>query len=669
MTSALIAPFLRVLVASAMLLASLALRAAEPLPPLADFFRHPAVSSVVMSPNGLHAAAALAAGPQGRRRLVALNLDDWSKSKVLASFSDADIETIHWVNDERLVFTLSDTQSAYAAQRGEGLYAVDRDGQGPPRLLIQRHWTGVTAPASRRELDGSHHLFALLRDGSSDIVVAQQVFDNRWRLHSVTLLRVDTHSAGTRLLTPQAPERSTGWALDAQGQPRVAVARVDGKTRVHAKATADAPWALLREFEGPAVAVAFAPLAVDRQDRLYAVTTDNNGADTTALVRLELRNASALPQPLLRLDGHDFAGRLVFDANGELMGVRHQAQERGTHWFNAQLQQLQAQVDRLLPDTNNLLDCGNCSAPSKVLVSASSDRQPQLHLLFDVASGTLKPLAAARPWIKAAAMAERTFTHFTARDGLRIPVHVTRPRGSTTGAAPMVVLVHGGPWSRAAGWVWEAQSQFLASRGYLVVEPEFRSSTGYGGRLFRAGWKQWGLAMQDDVADAARWAIAQGLADPNRVCLAGASYGGYATLMGLIRDPALFRCGVQWVGVSDIDLLFASNWHIDEALAADYGLPELVGDREKDAAQFVATSPLQRAAQLKQPLLMAYGGLDDTVTLTHGTKMRSALQAHNPNVEWIAYADEGHGWMLQANRFDFWSRVEKFLDRYLKNAP
>ena len=123
---------------------------------------------------------------------------------------------------------------------------------------------------------------------------------------------------------------------------------------------------------------------------------------------------------------------------------------------------------------------------------------------------------------------------------------------------------------------------------------------------------------------------------------------------------------MQWVGVSDIDLVFATNWHRDIDNAADFGLPALVGDREKDATQFAATSPLRLAAQLKQPLLMAYGGLDETVTIDHGTKMRNALRPHNPNVEWIEYPDEGHGWMLEANRIDFWSRVERFLDRHLK---
>ena len=639
--------------------------AAEP-PPLADFFRNPTVTRLVMSPNGQHVAAAMAGGPQGRRRLVALNLEDWSKSKLLASFADADIEAVEWVNDERLVFTLTDAQSAYAAQRGQGLYAVDRDGKTPPRLLIQRHWTGVTAPASRRELDGSHSLSSVLRDGSNDVVIAQFVFDGRHRLDSIKLLRLNTLTAGTQLLTRNAPERAIGWALDAAGVPRAAVSRADGKTRVHWKAAPDAPWSVLREFDTFGAAAQFVPLGVDRQDRLYAVGYDSPGADTTSLLRLDMRTPGAVPQTLIKLDGHDFSGGIRLAANGDLLGVQHMAQERATHWFDPALKKIQAEVDRLLPDTNNIIDCGNCDQPRTVLVAASSDRQPTVYLLFDVAAGTLKPLAGSRPWIKPQAMAEREFQRIAARDGLSIPLHVTRPPAQA-GPAPTVVLVHGGPWARAAGWVWAAESQFLASRGYLVVEPEFRSSTGYGRKLFRAGWKQWGLTMQDDVADAALWAIAQGLADPKRICIAGASYGGYATLMGLIRDPALFRCGVEWVGVSDIDLVFATNWDRDTDFAADFGLPVLVGDRDKDAAQFAATSPLRLAAQLKQPLLMAYGGLDTTVTLDHGTKMRNALRQHN--VEWIEYPDEGHGWMLEANRIDFWSRVERFLDKQLKNAP
>ena len=322
-------------------------RAAEPIA-LADFFRNPVVASPVLSPNGRHVAAAMAGGPQGRRRLVVLDPDDWAKSKLLAAFADADIQAIEWVNDERLVFTLTDAQSAFAAQRGQGLYAVDRDGKTPPRLLIQRHRSGVTTPASRRELDGSHRLFSVLRDGSNDVIVAQVAIDGRDRLDSIGLLRLDTTSAGTRSLTPKAPERTIGWALDAQGLPRVAVSRAEGKTRLHWKATPDAPWTLLREFDTMAAAEPFTPLGVDRADLLYAIAHAGPGADTTALLRLDMRDPGAPAHPLVKLDGHDFNGRLVRAANGDLLGVRYAAEERRAQQQRAlqQARKQRAQIGR-----------------------------------------------------------------------------------------------------------------------------------------------------------------------------------------------------------------------------------------------------------------------------------------------------------------------------------
>ena len=233
----------------------------------------------------------------------------------------------------------------------------------------------------------------------------------------------------------------------------------------------------------------------------------------------------------------------------------------------------------------------------------------------------------------------------------------------------MVVLVHGGPWVRGGEWEWEPQSQFLASRGYVVIEPEFRGSVGFGFKHFRSSWKQWGLTMQDDVADAAQWAIKQGYADPKRVCIAGASYGGYATLMGLIRNPELFRCGVEWVGVTDIDLMYSITWSDASDRWKRYGMPRMVGDRKQDAAQLAATSPIKLADKVTQPLLMAYGGVDERVPIEHGTQFRDAVRKTNQKVEWVVYADEGHGWLLPANRIDFWTRVERFLDKNLKNAP
>jgi len=301
-----------------------------------------------------------------------------------------------------------------------------------------------------------------------------------------------------------------------------------------------------------------------------------------------------------------------------------------------------------------------------VLVRAASDRQSAVYWLYDTRVDRLERVAAERPWIDPKAMAERSFVRIQARDGLEIPTYLTQPRGK--GPWPTVVLVHGGPWVRGGDWEWDAEAQFLASRGYLVIEPESRGSLGFGARHFRAGFRQWGLAMQDDVADATLWAVQRGLADRSRTCIAGASYGGYAALMGLVRHPELYRCAVNWVGVTDIDLMYTIAWSDLSDDWKRHGMPVLVGDREKDAAQLAATSPLKQAERITQPLLMAYGSNDRRVPVDHGMRFRDAVSAHNKQVEWVVYPEEGHGFLLVKNKVDFWSRVEKFLARQI-GAP
>jgi dipeptidyl aminopeptidase/acylaminoacyl peptidase len=304
-----------------------------------------------------------------------------------------------------------------------------------------------------------------------------------------------------------------------------------------------------------------------------------------------------------------------------------------------------------------------CGCSRWVVISSFSDRQPTVYTLYDREADSYQPIGAQHPKLDPRQMAQRDFQRIAARDGLVFPLHVTTPAGK--GPWPMVVLVHGGPYVRGGRWQWDADSQFLASRGYLVVEPEYRGSTGYGWTLFRAGWKQWGLKMQDDMADAARWAIAQGLADPQRVCIAGASYGGYAVLMGLIRDPDLYRCGVAWAAVTDIGLMYDLNWSDLSDVWQQHGMPALIGDKVADAEQLAATSPLKQAARLKRPLLLVHGGDDRRVPADHFTRFRDAVTQSNPHVETLLFPEEGHGFFKPENRYEFWSRVERFLGQQL----
>jgi dipeptidyl aminopeptidase/acylaminoacyl peptidase len=264
-------------------------------------------------------------------------------------------------------------------------------------------------------------------------------------------------------------------------------------------------------------------------------------------------------------------------------------------------------------------------------------------------------------------MATLDLHRIKARDGLDLPVWITTPKVPSTSPRPAVVLVHGGPWIRGSHWQWEPTAQFLASRGYLVIEPEFRGSSGFGDKHFKAGWKQWGLSMQDDVADGLLWAVSKGWVDPKRVCIAGASYGGYATLMGLVRHPELYRCGVAWAAVTDPRLLYELDWISD--LPEEYknfGLPAMLGDPVKDAAALKAVAPVEQAARIKAPLLLAFGLLDRRVPIEHGRHMRDALHEAGRDVEWVTYATEGHGWLILENRVDFAKRLEAFLARNLK---
>jgi dipeptidyl aminopeptidase/acylaminoacyl peptidase len=300
------------------------------------------------------------------------------------------------------------------------------------------------------------------------------------------------------------------------------------------------------------------------------------------------------------------------------------------------------------------------------LVTSYSDHDPGFFSVYRPKTDTWTTIGSVMRDIDPRRMADLDLHRMKARDGLELPVWVTRPKAAK-GPLPTVLLVHGGPWSRGVRWGWNGEAQLLASRGYVVIEPEFRGSTGYGRKLFRAGWKHWGTTMQDDLADVVRWAADQGIADGTRVCIVGASYGGYAALMAPIRYPDLFKCSVAWVAVSDPRLMFEESWQNDIGRQSHFSMRTTIGDPVADADMLKAAAPVERAAELKIPVLMAYGGDDVRVPIAHGSRMRAAMRAAGNDPEWVVYAGEGHGFLKMENRVDFYTRMEKFLAKHIGN--
>jgi dipeptidyl aminopeptidase/acylaminoacyl peptidase len=287
--------------------------------------------------------------------------------------------------------------------------------------------------------------------------------------------------------------------------------------------------------------------------------------------------------------------------------------------------------------------------------------------VYDREKASLERILRSRPWIIEATQGRRSFHRVTTRDGLEMPVFVTHPPGaSATDPLPAVVLVHGGPNVRGVDVTWEAEAQFLASRGYRVIEPEFRGSTGYGWKLFRAGWQQWGRTMQDDLVDALDWAAKQKLVDRQRVCIMGASYGGYAALMGPIRHPDAWRCAVSFAGVTDIETMFTEGTSDMSEEARRYSMPRLVGDPKNEAAHWQDVSPVAQAAKIKVPVLLAHGQYDRRVPPAHADDFVGAARRAGVKVEYVKYDRDGHGWHYADDHADFLRRVEAFLAQSLK---
>lgn len=634
-------------------------------PPVEAFFSRSPFGGAILSPSGKYLAVRSGA-PDKRDFLVVVDLAV-NKGTVVAAYDDMDINEFRWINDERLVFNVRDKEvGAGDIEYAPGLFAVDRDGSELIQLAdVSAAFLRGRAPAGRKLLPWNTFLHAQSGPQDSEYVyVISPYFDGMTgKVGHVSLLRLNTLTGQTHNVPRPAPTTS-GWVLDHKGEPRLAISTDEAIINWHYRDPANNQWRKLLSYNAYSYGKdTIDPLGFGPDGTLYVST--RAGKDTASVHTFSFATGKANPEPLLVTTGYDFAGEPII-RNGKFVGLHFTTDAESQEWLDPGMKAMQETVDKLLPATINLLSMPSRAETPWVLVRSYSDAIPPSYSLYHRETKLINKVGDSRPGINPKQMGRQQAIRYKARDGLEIPALLTMPPGAAKTGLPLVVLVHGGPFVRGSSWGWHPYSQFLASRGYAVLEPEFRGSMGFGAKHFLAGWKQWGLAMQDDVADGTRYLIDKGIVDPKRICIAGASYGGYATLMGLVNDPDLYKCGVNWVGVTDINLMYTDSWNYASDLPDEwkrYGMPAMIGDRVKDAAQLKATSPIEQAARITQPLLLAYGGVDQRVPLHHGKKFYDAVTRTNKNVEWVEYPEEAHGFRLPKNNYDFWTRVEKFLDK------
>jgi dipeptidyl aminopeptidase/acylaminoacyl peptidase len=627
--------------------------------PVETFMRRAENQAMSLSPDGKLLAALTPLN--GRDNLVVVDIAKKTRTTI-TSFSTADVIDFQWVNANRLFFRVADGRDALGRVEFLGSYSIDADGNDQRDLSRLVYGNSPSAMERRPGL-------SLIRHKEGDEVYAGMRLRRR---EAVDVYVLNTRTGRHRLVTEDAPPDTVGWTLDWNGVPRAAISvhQESAKSAFWYRPDDKSPWRKMMEWDAVLRDEEFIQPMVFTPDNKTLIVASNVGRDRSAIFRYDPEAKKMgevmFEHPLVDLD----SGLIVNQVTHEVEGIRYSADKPGVAWVIDDMAKLQRQVDATLPGKINFL-IRSREPSNRVLIFSQSDVDPGRYYLLNKSPLSIEELLPTRPWIKPELMSPRQYMPYKARDGLEIPAWVTIPKGTSGKNLPLVVHVHGGPWVRDYGWIeWTrySEGQFFASRGYAVLQPEPRASTGFGRKLTQAGYRQWGMAMQDDLTDGIAALVKAGIVDPKKVCIYGGSYGGYAALWGPIKDPELYRCAIPWVAVSDLVLSQTATWSDTNRsrMNWDTSRRKMTGSASDERAMLEKVSPYLHADRIKIPVLLAMGGDDQRVPIEHGTRMRDAMDKAGVKHEFVVYTAEGHGLNKDENIYDFFKRVEKFLAENLK---
>jgi len=620
---------------------------------LDPFVEEDSIRNIKISPTGTHFAAVL---PYGESSAIAvMRRSDRAVVGSMRLPRDNHIADFWWVNDERLVFSLAERFGARDTPTATGeIYGMNLDGSRQ-QLLVGYRVRG--ARIGSRLSSGAKEEFVhagvvdLLRSDPRSILVAISPFtgDPQTRVD-----RMDVYS-GRRTTIATVPVNRARFVADANGEVRMAVgARADNVSQLYYRTGRGNDWTLINH-QGESKRIEY-PLGFSEDGRTaYLQATDRRGPDVIVAYDVEtgarcelLRDAVVDPEVMYRPGTGVPIGALFTGATPRIAFFDETSEDARP--FRMLEQAFPGQTLRVASSTWDA---------STKMVQISSDIDPGSFYTFETATKNAEFTFGLREKIDPRQMAPMRAVSLQARDGLPLHGYLTRPAG-TEGAGPLIVLPHGGPFGIHDDWTFDPEVQLLAAAGYSVLQVNFRGSGHHGHAFQQAGARQWGLAMQDDLTDATRWAIEQGHADAERICIYGGSYGAYAALMGAVREPALYQCAVGYVGVYDLQLM--RNQDRRSGRWVGTWLNEWVGT---DGGQLARTSPNLQADRIQVPVFLAAGGRDEIAPVEHTRRMERALKAAGVPVETLYVASEGHGFYAPENRRTYYTKLLDFLATHL----
>ncbi|TQM05694.1 dipeptidyl aminopeptidase/acylaminoacyl peptidase [Pseudoxanthomonas sp. 3HH-4] len=617
---------------------------------LEPFLKRDVLETLKISPTGEYYAMTVPLEDQ--TILAVIRRSDKQVTSKVSAGRDSVINGVWWVSDERVVVSVAKKYGSRDQPYATGeLYATNADGSAR-RQIFARYGLEGTELQPR-----AAYLIDTLPGQSRKVLVGMYALDTSSPSTRVEMLDVFSGDLDT---VATAPVRNARFVVDPARRVRYAIGSGDDNiSKLYHRADDDSPWTLVND-EGKSGHVEW-PLGLSTDGRTaYLQVQQAQGPD--AIVALDTTNGGrtqVMRDPVV--DPHD----IIYADDGRTpVGSFFMHEKLRTAFFDEEstTARLYRKLERSFPGSSIEITSGTRDGRLKI-VHAWSDTSPGDFFLFDTTNNSADLVFSRRSWLDPAKVAPSELVTLRARDGLALHGYLTRPHGHHAAPLPMVVMPHGGPFGVFDGWEFNDEAEMLARAGYTVLRLNYRGSGNYGSAFQQAGARQWGRTMQDDVTDATRWAIEQKIADPQRICLYGASYGGYAALMGVAKEPELYRCAAGYVGVYDLELM-----HKQKSRSARWMgtyMDDWVGD---DRARLVDVSPTALASRIQVPVFLAAGGKDEIAPQAHSERMEKALKLAGVPVEALYVRTEGHGFYAEANQRTYYTRLLDFLSRHLGGA-